>query len=151
MSHKVRWSHLNTFFTIFFIQFSLPSVTANLKLWSLLLGNFSIVSHLTWWIIPPTFKMTVSLKAVPRNYREMMTVLETDLSLSRLNAEKNILTKWNVCMLWLYHLVTQWQVHEADNPPRCLRLRCQTQLRLREPALSLLAPCLMLWSLQHYN
>ena len=39
----------------------LPSVIANLRQWSLLFGNFSIVSHLTWCSVPPTFSTTVSL------------------------------------------------------------------------------------------
>ena len=39
----------------------IPSVIANLKLCSRLLGNFSIVSHLTWCFMPPTFNITVSL------------------------------------------------------------------------------------------
>ena len=34
---------------------------ANRRQWSLLFGNFSMVSHLTWCSVPPTLSTTVSL------------------------------------------------------------------------------------------
>lgn len=59
---------------------NLLSVVANLSLWSLLFGNLSIVSHLTWWIVPPTLRKTVQPKIFiwfPRRwnilYRNILT------------------------------------------------------------------------------
>ena len=60
---RERWSHLKERKKVnphYFIN-KLPSVIANLRQWSLLFGNFSIVSHLTWCRVPPTFSTTVSL------------------------------------------------------------------------------------------
>ena len=38
---------------------NLPSDVAYLIFWRRLFGNLSMVSHLTWWILPPTFRITV--------------------------------------------------------------------------------------------
>ena len=37
-----------------------PSEVAYRSRWSRLLGNLSMVSHLTWWIVPPTLRITIS-------------------------------------------------------------------------------------------
>ena len=61
-SHRGRESQLKWQFEsveIFSIELSSHSVVAYLSLWSLLLGNLSIVSHFTWWTVPPTLRITM--------------------------------------------------------------------------------------------
>ena len=59
--------------SLYFSRNNSHSEVAYLSFWRRLLGNLSMVSHLTWWIVPPTLSTTTSPMVRPPSGAEPET------------------------------------------------------------------------------